>query len=318
MPKPLLRVREKTKDSISWAWLKNDAAAILDCPCTTLQSFLLENRGNLSNIPVAYAVTLDEIEVLSPVTEPCQIICQGKNYLDHLKETGLTEKDKDFNLLFQKAHSSLAPPHAHVKRPARVKLLDYEIELGLVLGKSITSAQTITKENLPEFVAGIVIANDISARDVQIPERQWFKGKSYRGFCPVGPYLVLLEPKDFPLLYNLDLELKVNGKTRQKSNTKLMIYKPEETLSEISEIFDLNVGDLVLTGTPGGVSMRVAKKNRWQEILATFSSEKEKFQQFIADQEKSGRYLNSGDVVTSQIKSAGGELDLGAQRITIQ
>ena len=91
-----------------------------------------------------------------------------------------------------------------------MELLDYEIELGLVIGKEISESQVITEENLHEYVAGLVIANDVSARDVQLSQTQWYKGKSYRTFCPVGPYLYLLEKEDIPLINDLELKLWVN------------------------------------------------------------------------------------------------------------
>ena len=142
------------------------------------------------------------------------------------------------------------PADHDVILPRHVRFLDYEIELGLVLKRDITSRLQITKPNLGDFIAGIVILNDYSARDIQIPQMQFYKGKSFRTFGPVGPYLCLLEPGDLELLDNLDLELTVNGKMRQKDNTKNLVYGPAETLTELSSIQDLFTGDLIATGTP--------------------------------------------------------------------
>jgi 2-keto-4-pentenoate hydratase/2-oxohepta-3-ene-1,7-dioic acid hydratase in catechol pathway len=260
---------------------------------------------------------LADIRLLPPVTPPCQIICQGKNYLDHLVETGVKPKDKEFNLLFTKADSSLAPARGGVRRPEGVKLLDYELELGLVIGREIRGETKITDENLHEFVAGLVMANDVSARDIQVPERQWFRGKSFRGFCPVGPVLYLMDREDFPALYDLSLRLTVNGEKRQESSTKLLLHRPPETLSLISRVFDLRVGDLLLTGTPGGVAMRVKPKTRWQEILSAGKSDKEKFADFVREQTVSPRYLRAGDRVEASIRSPDGRLDLGVQAWTV-
>ena len=253
------------------------------------------------------------VQFLSPVTAPCQIVCQGKNYLDHIIETGVKPKNKDFNLLFGKADSSLTGPNDTVMRPPGVRLLDYELELGLVIGKAITGPTEVTEANLHEYVAGFVMANDVSARDVQVPQRQWLKGKSFRTFCPVGPVLYLPTREEFASLYNFDLKLEVNGEIRQRANTKQLMHRPAETLAEISGIFDLRPGDLLLTGTPGGVAMKVKTPTWWDEFLGTFKTEKEKFAAFVETQSRSPRYLRVGDKVEASIRSADGKVDLGRQ-----
>jgi 2-keto-4-pentenoate hydratase/2-oxohepta-3-ene-1,7-dioic acid hydratase in catechol pathway len=250
---------------------------------------------------------------LSPVTSPCQIVCQGKNYLDHLLETGMRPENKEHNLLFFKADSSLGPPSGVLKRPPGVRLLDYEIELGLVMGRALTSSVVVS--DIGSHVAGLVMANDVSARDVQVPERQWFRGKSFRGFCPVGPVFYFMEKSDWASLYSLGLVLSVNGVVRQKASLSQLMYKPPETLSLISSTFDLRVGDLVLTGTPGGVSMRVPPKKGWEEIADTFLPDRVKFARFVEEQAASGRYLQDGDVIESSIRGAG--IDLGVQRLVV-
>jgi 2-keto-4-pentenoate hydratase/2-oxohepta-3-ene-1,7-dioic acid hydratase in catechol pathway len=104
-------------------------------------------------------------------------------------ESGMDPDAKLFNMFFTKADASVCSGREKVTRPAHVKLLDYEIELALVFRRPISSAVTVTRETLPEYVFAITIANDLSARDVQLPQTQFFKGKSYRGFCPIGPWL---------------------------------------------------------------------------------------------------------------------------------
>ncbi|MGZ3694799.1 MAG: fumarylacetoacetate hydrolase family protein [Bdellovibrionota bacterium] len=309
-------IRFQTVKGPEWGALKRDEVIQLGGDFSSLAEFLASNwRAKLhSSLP---NLRLEDLKLLSPVTAPCQIICQGKNYLDHVVETGTKPKDKDFNIFFTKADSTLAPPSGKIQKPERVKLLDYEVELGLVIGKEINAGSKITEENLHEFIAGFVMGNDLSARDVQIPERQWFKGKSFRGFCPVGPVLFLPERAEFASLLNLDLELKVNGKVRQKSNTKMLIYPPLPTLNEIAQIFDMRPGDLLLTGTPGGVAMRVKPKNWWQELLASQKSDKQKFAEFIEEQAASGRYLQAGDQIESSIRAADGSVDLGQQRLVV-
>ena len=198
-----------------------------------------------------------DIELLSPVTLNQQFLCQGANYRQHMIESGMDPDAKTFNMVFTKAQSCIAPANTDVVRPARVRFLDYEIELGLVLKRDVAAAQQVTDANLHEFVAGAVIVNDYSARDVQIPEMQFYKGKSFRTFGPVGPYLCLLEPGDFGKLRALQLTLTVNGKVRQKDSVANLVFGPAETLTELSGVQDLHVGDLLSTGTPAGCALSV-------------------------------------------------------------
>jgi 2,4-didehydro-3-deoxy-L-rhamnonate hydrolase len=314
----LVRFRD-AKGGIRWGRLEGADIQTLPGDFPTLASLLKGmTREEATRAAEGQRLPLASVELLAPATAPCQIICQGKNYLDHLLETGVKPKDKDFNLLFTKADSALAPASGTLKRPQGVRLLDYELELALVIGREIQGPVEVTDTNLHEFVAGIVMANDVSARDVQVPERQWFRGKSFRGFCPLGPFFLWMAPEDFSVLYELELELTVNGKTRQKARTAQLMHRPPETLALISRGIDLRPGDLVLTGTPGGVSMKVPPKSRWEEFLGLFKSEKEKFAIFVEEQAASGRYLGDGDKIVSTIRSADGRLDLGRQELLVR
>jgi len=312
---PLVRYRGKD-ERVAWGCVRSGEVFPLGAPVASLPDLLkLDIAGICKTAVSGVGLPLAGIEVLSPVTAPCQIICQGKNYLDHLLEMGMQPKNKDYNLLFAKADSSLAPAVGAVKRPEGVRLLDYEIELGLIIRKNILGPVNINDSNLHEFVAGLVMANDISARDVQVPERQWFRGKSFRGFCPVGPIFYWMERADFSRLYELELRLSVNGEVRQKAVTSLLMHRPPETLSLISRSFDLRAGDLLLTGTPGGVSMRVRTKLRWEEARDLWQSDKEKFASFIEEQAASGRFLQDGDRIETKIFNEDGAIDLGEQRL---
>jgi 2,4-diketo-3-deoxy-L-fuconate hydrolase len=197
----------------AWGVLRGEEVFALPTRASTLAELLGEDVLGLvagAGSPVVVS------QFLSPVTAPCQIVCQGKNYLDHLLETGVRPENKEHNLLFYKADSSLGAPVGLLKRPPGVRLLDYEIELGLVIGRALTSPVLVS--DLGSYVAGLVMANDVSARDVQVPERQWFRGKSFRGFCPVGPVFYFMEKSDWASLYSLELVLSVNGVVRQKAS----------------------------------------------------------------------------------------------------
>lgn len=261
--------------------------------------------------------TVGTARLLCPVTGPCSIVCQGLNYSSHREESGRTAHKPPFNTIFSKAWSSLSGPQDDVVRPKGVKLLDYELELGLVIGTTIEGPVTITNQNLHTFVAGVVITNDVSARDVQIPQQQWFKGKSFRTFCPVGPYLFLINgADDVAKILNLDIELTVNGTSRQKASTSQLLFGPAETLTELSRIMNLYPGDLVLTGTPGGVAVK-APSPRAQRIARILMDEKKMMMNFLKRQAENPNYLKDGDVIRCTMRSPDGSVDLGEMKTTI-
>jgi 2-keto-4-pentenoate hydratase/2-oxohepta-3-ene-1,7-dioic acid hydratase in catechol pathway len=261
-------------------------------------------------------VPLAEVTLLSPVTAPCRVICQGANYRQHMVESGLNPEEKTFNMFFEKSDASLAPPVGEVVRPRHVRLLDYEIELGLVIGAEVTGARAVTRDDLPDLIFGLVIANDVSARDVQLPQTQFFKGKSYRGFCPVGPYLTVPERDEFAWLDDLLLTLTVNGEVRQEDSTRNLVFKPAETLAELTTFSDLSPGDLILTGTPAGCALRVPPPplRRLMQLLP----ERVLWKAFVKAQQRRPSYLQPSDRMTLTISSANRRLDLGEQQTIVR
>ena len=230
-------------------------------------------------------------------------------------ESGLDPDAKTFNMFFTKSDASVGPPVGTVQRPAHVALLDYEIELALVFRRAIQSPVTVTRKVLKDYVFAAAIANDISARDVQLPQMQFFKGKSYRGFCPLGPWLTMLEPNEFALLDNLDLQLRVNDEVRQNDTTANLVFKPWETISELSTFANIAPGDVLLTGTPNGCALRVPPPmiRRVLQLLP----ERKFWELFVSSQRWRPEYLKPGDSVAATIRSVDGRLDLGEQRITV-
>ena len=253
---------------------------------------------------------------MSPVTAPCRLLCQGANYRQHMIESGLNPDEKVFNMFFEKADCSVSPPLGSVTRPGHVALLDYEIELALVFRKAITGPVTITVDNMHEYVFGITIANDVSARDVQIPQMQFFKGKSYRGFCPLGPHLAVLEREEFAYLDQLTLTLAVNGEVRQHDETKNLVYKPAETISELSTFSDVSPGDVLLTGTPSGCALRVPPP-LVRKAMQLVMPERKFWATFRKVQARRPQYLKPGDLMTATIASADRVIDLGEQRVRV-
>ncbi|NPT43524.1 fumarylacetoacetate hydrolase [Paraburkholderia sp. 1N] len=253
-----------------------------------------------------------EVQWLSPVTANQQFICQGANYRQHMIESGMDPDVKKFNMIFTKATSCIVPANSPVVKPNEVQFLDYEIELGLVLKRDVTSRETVTDGNLHDYIAGAVIVNDYSARDIQIPQMQFYKGKSYRTFGPVGPYLCLLEKHDIPKLRELVLTLTVNGTVRQNDSTAGLVYGPAETLTELSGVHDLCAGDLLATGTPAGCALSIPSPEK--QRAAAQLPEAEKWRFFLKMQEERPQYLRAGDVVEARIASRDGSIDLGVQR----
>ena len=196
--------------------------------------------------------------------------------------------------------------------PSHVQLLDYEIELGLVLRKPIDDPIKITASDLPAYVAGLVVVNDYSARDIQIPQMQFYKGKSFRTFGPVGPWLCLLEPDDYAYLDKLLLTLRVDDEVRQDDSTENLVYDPVETLNELSQVQDFAAGDLIATGTPAGCALSIPSPSK-QKVAALLPVAK-KWQLFMKAQAKRQQYLQPGQTVTANIRSADGVIDLGTQK----
>jgi 2-keto-4-pentenoate hydratase/2-oxohepta-3-ene-1,7-dioic acid hydratase in catechol pathway len=164
-------------------------------------------------------------------------------------------------------------------------------------------------------VFAIAIANDLSARDVQLPQTQFFKGKSYRGFCPIGPWLTVLERDEFPRIDDLALELDVNGAPRQRDTTANLVFKPAETISELSTFANIVPGDVLLTGTPNGCALRVPPPpvRRLLQVLP----ERVLWKLFLNGQARRPQYLKPGDRITARIRSRDGAVDLGEQATEI-
>jgi 2-keto-4-pentenoate hydratase/2-oxohepta-3-ene-1,7-dioic acid hydratase in catechol pathway len=182
-----------------------------------------------------------------PIQRPGKIVCVGLNYRDHAEEQGVDLPKAP--LFFAKYTTSLVGPGDAIVIPPGVEQADYEAELGVVIG---TTVRNVSKENAMEAVAGYVVANDVSARDLQFADGQWTRGKSPDTFCPVGP-LVPKEQVADP--HSLPIRAIVSGETLQDSNTSNLIFRIDEIISYASRTSTLEAGDLILTGTPAGVGV---------------------------------------------------------------
>jgi 2-keto-4-pentenoate hydratase/2-oxohepta-3-ene-1,7-dioic acid hydratase in catechol pathway len=260
-------------------------------------------------------VRVADLEPLAPVTAPCRVVAQMVNYRSHAKDSGF-DPDAVLPTFFRKASSSLTGPTGTVKRPSHVRLLDYEVEIGLVLGAPLPLDTVVIDADLPRYIAGLVVANDVSARDVQLPKTQFYESKSYPTFTPAGPRLVLLDPDEFAHLERLRLRLWVNGTLRQDRTAADMIVRPARALTLLSRFQPLDPGDLLLTGTPGGTALKAPPKPL--ELLGALLPPRVKWRAFFARQAKNPAYLQDGDVVTATIATDNGALDLGLQRTPVE
>lgn len=182
-----------------------------------------------------------------PIPRPGKIVCVGLNYRDHAAEQG-AELPKA-PLLFAKYTTALIGPGDPIVIPPLVTKCDYEAELGVVLGATVKG---VSKENALEAVAGYVVANDVSARDLQFGDGQWTRGKSPDTFCPVGP---LVRAADVPDPHALSIRAILNGDVVQDSTTANLVFGVDEVISYASQTATLEAGDLILTGTPAGVGI---------------------------------------------------------------
>lgn len=252
---------------------------------------------------------------LSPVTARQQLIFQLGNFHTHLREIGVRDTASVRNVFFAKAPSSLAPASGTLKCPPEVRLLDYEIELGLVLRRDARGPIDVDAAQIGDWVAGLTIVNDVSARDVQLRDGQYFRGKSFRGFCRVGPLLLLLEHRDWQRLDELRLTLAVNGQTRQDCLFSDRVHPPHRALSDLSRFMDFETGDLLATGTPGGCAIRAPAL--WVQRLFGLLPEDVRWRMFLGRQATSRRYLKAGDRIEASIFTADGALELGRQILEV-
>ncbi len=191
------------------------------------------------------------LDLLPPLTRPSKIIGLGRNYIAHVEETGFSAPEEP--LFFGKAPSSVVGPDANIVYPPMVTRLDPEIELGFVIG---WKARNVSEGEAMDYVAGYTIVNDVTARDMQLRDiaegKPWLRTKSFDTFTPTGPYLVLKD--EIPDPHDLQITLRVNGEIRQDSSTANCVFKIPQIVSYISSFMTLVPGDLIATGTPGGIA----------------------------------------------------------------
>jgi len=213
---------------------------------------------------------LSKVRLGPPVTDPSKIVCLGLNYSDHAAEQG--REAPAWPLTFAKGPNALAGDGDPIPLPSGVDQLDHEVELAVVIGRR---AKLVSQEDAPAHVAGYAVFMDITARDIQSREKQWFRSKSFDGFGPFGPWLTTRADVADP--HDLGIWLEVNGRRYQSSNTGLMTFKVFYLVHYLSQSLTLEPGDIIATGTPAGVGVYATPQ----------------------------RFLKKGDVVRASIDSLG-------------
>lgn len=299
-----------------WYVQKSDSTGTLIETDAATTAALLADREAINNAVAADAAPLPDSRLESPVTTPCRVVAQMTNFVSHIKDSGFNPETVPLTF-FRKTSHSISGPADDIIKPGHVRFLDYEVEIGLVIGRDIPVGTSITKENIADHVAALVVTNDVSARDLQLPKTQFYEAKSYPTFTPTGPRLVVLEPGDWERFEDLRLKLWVNGDVRQDALVDDdMLYRPLEALQGLAQFQPLAPGDMVLTGTPGGTALKAPPKP--VEIIGALLPTATRWKAFFKSQTKNTRYLADGDLVEIHIGTEDGKLDLGRQRTTVR
>lgn len=211
------------------------------------EAVLDQLRGALPRLAEPAWTWPEDTRTRVPLPALRRVFCIGLNYRDHVEEVGLEVPTAP--LLFGRWAESVTGPFDDVPVPAHVERFDYEVELGVLVGRS---GRDLTADQAADAIVGYTVANDLSARDLQFADGQWTRGKNLDGSCPLGPVVVAAGVLD---VTDLEIRCAVNGETRQSSSTRQMVFSPAQILAHLSRTMELRPGDLVITGTPPGVAM---------------------------------------------------------------
>ncbi|MDD3731536.1 MAG: fumarylacetoacetate hydrolase family protein [candidate division Zixibacteria bacterium] len=233
MSEKYLRFLEPQSGRIYYGLLDNDRVTPLQDP--PWQSVKKENK----------TFNLNDVILKAPV-EPGKIICIGLNYHAHVQASQSADKAPDYPLIFLKPPSSVIGPQENIVHPSQSERVDYEAELGVVIGRT---AHKVTPADAESCIFGYTCVNDVTARDLQKKDGQWSRAKGFDTFCPVGPWIVTRLNYQDVLVEGI-----LNGKVKQSGRTSLMIFDIPYLISYISAIMTLYPGDLISTGTPAGIA----------------------------------------------------------------
>ena len=222
---------------------------VLPLPWPDVKAVIEAGLENISVPPETAAIPLQDVTLLAPLLKPDKIIAIGLNYLDHCLEQGKTPPERP--TIFTKFNTAVNHPDGMIRwDPALTQKVDYEAELAVVIGKK---AYRVAEEDAYAYVAGYTCLNDVTARDLQRSDKQWVRGKSLDTFAPMGPALITADALPDP--HTLAIRCWINGELRQQSNTNQLIHTVPKLIAFCSHAFTLEPGDIITTGTPGGVGV---------------------------------------------------------------
>jgi 2-keto-4-pentenoate hydratase/2-oxohepta-3-ene-1,7-dioic acid hydratase in catechol pathway len=291
-------------------------AAKIETSATTTGELLADRAAIDAAAHSSDTVPVDRLDLLSPLTTPCRVVAQMTNFVSHVTDAGMDPKTIPLTF-FRKASASVTGPFDDIVKPKHVKFLDYEVEIGLVIGRDVPVGTEITESNLADYIAGLVVTNDVSARDIQLPQTQFYEAKSYPTFTPVGPALVLVDADELKRFGDLRLQTRVSGELRQDMLVEGdMIYRPLQALQSLTRFQELSAGDLVMTGTPAGTALSAPSKPI--EIIGSLLPPAMKWKAFFKRQANNPKYLQHGDVVELSVATDDGAIDLGTQRTAVK
>lgn len=299
-----------------WVQDGSGGAAKVDTSAATTAA-LLKDRAALEAARTSPdRVPAGSLSLLSPVTKPCRVVAQMTNFASHVRDAGM-DPDTIPLTFFRKSSASISGPFDPIVKPAHVRLLDYEVEIGLVIGRDIPVGTTISDADLADVIAGLVVTNDISARDIQLPQTQFYEAKSYPTFTPIGPALVLVDSAELQRFGDLRLQLSVNGERRQNALVSGdMLYRPLQALQSLTRFQDLSAGDVILTGTPVGTALSAPPKP--VEMISRLLPPAVKWKAFFKAAARNPKYLKDGDRIEASVATDDKEIDLGTQRMTVR
>ncbi len=199
-----------------------------------------------AGIASEHVLDMEAVRVGPPVPHPDKILCIGINYKDHIEETN--SETPEHPVVFSKHSNTIIGPDDPIHLPTISKAVDYEAEFAVVMGRT---ARNVSQSEALDYVGGYTALNDVSARDFQHRTSQWVMGKSFDTFAPIGPVLVTAD--DIPDPHTLDIVLRLNGEEMQSSNTRQLLFNVNDLIADISSVMTLEPGDIISTGTPGGV-----------------------------------------------------------------
>ena len=250
-------VRYEDRSGVKLGAVKGEGIVDLSTPMPSVSDNMIDLISRWTNLradaelivnEAAVDARLADVRLLAPIARPGKVMAIGLNYADHIRETG--QKMPSHQIWFTKAITSINGPYDPIELPIASQQVDYEAELVVVIGKR---CKHVAKDRAADVVFGYCVGNDVSVRDWQMQTTQWVLGKSFDTHAPIGPWIVTADELGNP--HTMGIRCFVNGERRQNSNTENLVFNVYDQIAQLSRAMTLEPGDLIFTGTPGGVGL---------------------------------------------------------------